>query len=104
MEAGGSRAALKRARKKQSEARPPHPERRDPQPTAASSDQVVGKRRDKRKDKRAAKRITSFDSCVRRHLVRGRHLVLPITPYVQLLQPCSCFTGRGPLARAGALR
>ena len=57
MEAGGSRAALKRARKKQSEARPPPPERRDPQPTAASSDQVVGKKRDKRKDKRAAKRI-----------------------------------------------
>lgn len=56
MEAGGSRAALKRARKKQSEARPPPPERRDPQPTAASSDQVVGKKRDKRKDKRAAKR------------------------------------------------
>ena len=56
MEAGGSRAALKRARKKQSETRPPPPERRDPQPTAASSDQVVGKKRDKRKDKRAAKR------------------------------------------------
>ena len=56
MEAGGSRAALKRARKKQSEARPPPPERRDPQPAAASSDHVVGKKRDKRKDKRAAKR------------------------------------------------
>ena len=56
MEAGGSRAALKRARKKQSETRPPPPERRDPQPAAASSDQVVGKKRDKRKDKRAAKR------------------------------------------------
>ena len=53
MEAGGSRAALKRARKKQSAARPPPPER---QPTAASADKVVGKKRDKRKDKRAAKR------------------------------------------------
>ena len=56
METGGSRAALKRARKKQNKARPPHPERRDPPPAAASSDQVVGKKRDKRKDKRAAKR------------------------------------------------
>ena len=56
MEAGGSRAALKRARKKQNKARPPQPERRDPPPAAASSDQLVGKKRDKRKDKRAAKR------------------------------------------------
>ena len=50
MEAGGSRAALKRARKKQNKARPPQPERRDPPPAAASSDQLVGKKRDKRKD------------------------------------------------------
>ena len=56
MEAGGSRAALKRARQKQREARPPPPERHDPQPTATSSNKVVGKKRDKRKDKRAAKR------------------------------------------------
>ena len=56
MEAGGSRAALKRARKKQNKARPPQPERRDPPPAAASSDPLVGKKRDKRKDKRAAKR------------------------------------------------